>query len=337
MRPDRRMGRCQANAGVHRRGVLAFAFAAIAVLPATSRAADYAPFEPARIGLPALTDQGIDYLIEQHKRLIEDARREIADIRSSNLSNAAEVIARYEETILEEFRQIARLAGQRTTTAKSVAARGAAADLPALRGLLTTVVQASRFNQLMGNEADALTQWQAAVELAKTYASSFRENCHGQVFAQELALGLDRQQSMLGTGIDVTPCAKRRFSVELGGFKAENCSIWTDGEWELTRQDRYPGTGSALLALNESRTATEGDWHLEFAGGGITGSEAGHMRVTVTETRSPTGELAREYKVYMSFDFLQTRAGQKTAIASNEPAKSFPVKRSETPCRNAQG
>lgn len=313
------------------------AVAASMLVPIAGRAADYAPFEPARIGLPAVTDQGIDYLIEQHKRLIEDARREIASLRGSDLSNAADVIARYEETIREEYRQIARLAGQRTSTAKSIAARGAAADLPTLRGLLTTVVQASRFNQLTGNEADALVQWQSAVEIARTYAENFRTNCYGQVFPQDLALGLDKQQVMLGTGVDVTPCAMRRFSVELPGFKAENCSIWTDGEWELHREDEYPGTGSATLTLNESRTTTTGDWHLEFAGGGITGSDGGQLRVTANVRRSPSGEVTRDYKLYLSYGGMNTRAGTESADVTNERAKNWPVKMSDTPCRNAQG
>jgi hypothetical protein len=322
---------------VRRPAVLTLIAASLAIVSAPSNATDYAPFDPARIGLPALTDLGIDYLIEQHKRLIEDARREIAALQASDLSNAAEVIARYEETIREEFRQIARLAGQRTSSARSLATAGSAADLPALRGLLTTVLQASRFNQLMGNEADAQAQWQAVVQIATTYASSFRQNCFGQVFKQELALGLDRQQDMLGTGIDVTPCAKRRFSIELAGFKFENCSIWTDGEWELERHDRYAGKGKATLTLNESRTATEGDWALEFSGGGVTGSDGGQMRVAVTETRSPTGEVSRNYKLHLTFDSMNTRAGGHAADVTNEPAKYFPVKMSETPCRNAQG
>lgn len=311
--------------------------ALLAVQPAPSIANDYAPFDPARIGLPALTDLGIDYLIEQHKRLIEDARREIAALQAGDLSNAAEVIARYEETIREEFRQIARLAGQRTGSAKSIASRGAAADLPVLRGLLTTVLQASRFNQLMGNEAEALAQWGSVVDIAKTFASSFRQNCYGQVFEQDIALGLDRQQDMLGTGIDVTPCAKRRFSIELAEFKFENCSIWTEGEWELERHDRYPGKGNATLTLNDARTSTEGDWHLQFSGQGVTGSDGGQMRVIATERRSPAGQVSREYKLNLTFDSMDTQLGKHAADVSNERAKYFPVKMSETPCRNAQG
>lgn len=343
MRPGRRGDRRGARAWPRRRAAVTLTAALFALSPWACEAASYEPFDPARIGLPALTDQGIDSLIEQHKRLIEDARREIADIQARQsdpaqaLSNGEEVIARYQALIAEELQQIARLAGQRTQAAKSMAERGSANDLPALRGLLTTVLQASRFNQLMGNEQDALAQHQAAVEIATTYAGRFRETCYGQVFKPELALGLDRQQDLLGTGIDVTPCAKRRFSVEFPGFKAENCSIWTDGDWELTRHDRYPGRGSATLTANESRTATEGDWRLEFSGGGVTGNDSGQLRVTATETRSPNGEVSREYRLQMSFDSMNTRMRDKSATATNEPAKTFPVKVSETPCRNAQG
>jgi hypothetical protein len=88
---------------------------------------NYEVFDPGRIGLPALTEDGRDELIEQHKQLIEEARRAIEDINRSDLSNGPEIIARYEEDILEEHRQIARLAGGRAQDAMKMAVAGRSA------------------------------------------------------------------------------------------------------------------------------------------------------------------------------------------------------------------
>src|SRR5438309_4521576 len=116
-----------------------YVLAALAFASVARAQTDDLPFDPARIGLPALTKQGADLLIAEHRKLIEEAQRNIAELKGSTLSNAVEVISRYEQSIQDELGQIARLAGQRATELKEIAKAGQVKDLPALRQLLTTV------------------------------------------------------------------------------------------------------------------------------------------------------------------------------------------------------
>lgn len=164
---------------------------------------------------------------------------------------------------------------------------------------------------------------------------SARRCAGGQSCTQELALGLHRQQELRGTGIDPTPCAKRRSRIDLPGIEPRNCSLGAEREWELGREDTHGGTGRAALFRNESGTAVRGGWTLEFKGAGVTGSDEDAMRVTVQERRDATGEVSREYLAQPEFGNLWTRSARSAGKVTNEPAKKLSVTVSDAPCRTA--
>jgi hypothetical protein len=251
-----------------------------------------------RIGLPALTEAGSDDLINQHRKLIEEGRLNIEEIKHADLSDAAARIARYEQLILEEYRQIARLAALRVQDATTIASAGQVKDVPRLQGLLTTVLEASRFNALSGNEAEAEKQYQGAVGAFRTFSAAFSTACYGQSFDARLAQGLQRQNELPGTGIDVTPCAYREFTAESKGgdivWHFTHCGLGI-GLWKIVTEGPLQGKGSGTLEANLS-----GTWVVDEArprrillsSTRVTSALFRRTRVGPTEYRSPTALLS---------------------------------------------
>jgi hypothetical protein len=231
--------------------IIGLALTPIALLAQASP--DYLPFDPARIGLPGLTETGRDSLIDQHKQLIEEARRAIEEIKRMDLSNAEEVIARYGEDILEEYRQIARLAAGRAQAAMKIAAAGQVSDLANLEAMVTTVLEASRYNKLSGNEEEAQRQYQGAVEVLTTFISNFQTTCYSQSFDPRIALGLERQNELLHMGLDVTPCSNRKYTAEAKGgdllWRFSHCG-WGMGEWKIEPGGILQGSGVATVEID---------------------------------------------------------------------------------------
>lgn len=308
---------------------------------------DYAPFDPRRIGLPALTDAGIDHLIEEHRKLIEEGRKAIAELepRRGELSNAEELIDRYRATISEEMGQITRLAGERMQRATELAEAGRAADALELATRLSTVVEASRLNAFLGNKEEALKQWQAVVKKITTFSQTFSKTCYDQSFDPAFALGLERQNEMLGTGIDLTPCAKRRHTFRIGtegvyGEDWTNCSTSGEGKWEVKGDGSLSsGKGEGAVEVSGDGKSLEGSYTLTnlFKQMPVKRVQQGRMNVVVQENRAGDGTLI-ERNMTANIETASVThynsGGQVLSDARSLGWLPWPVKISDKPCRS---
>ena len=262
---------------------------------------DYSGFDALRIGWPALTEAGIDMLIESHKRNIDLAQARIAEIErgysnatsdgGSAFSNADEVIARYRAQIEEEIREINRLALQRLQAAKALARRGQTTDVPELQAVIADMLAVSRQDGFFGRNAEALALWHATVDLQTSFATGFLETCDKQTFEVDFALGIERQNQMLGNNIDVMPCAWRKFigDIESQGvhYHFETCTVNGNEPWELQISGAVTGEGFGTPMVDG-----EGSWAAETVFRGLTDSLSGSLRV-IHETRDKPSPAAK--------------------------------------------
>ena len=131
---------------------------------------DYGPFDAARIGLPALTEElgridgklgGYGEEIDRLKDEIEKRRKKIADLQTEAEDQAQEEaeFEKYKQTIRQQVEEIDRLADKHSLAATEKAKAGRVEDISALRADLTIILEASRFNALLGNEEKAIEQY----------------------------------------------------------------------------------------------------------------------------------------------------------------------------------
>jgi hypothetical protein len=106
--------------------------------------------------------------------------------------------------------------------------------MAAIRRNLTTIAGVGRQPALLGLDALAGKASQTMVQTLIIFSSAFVNTCWDQSFDDEVALGVERQNQLLGTGIDVTPCANRRFEAESGAHLFESCSFRGVGDWRVT-------------------------------------------------------------------------------------------------------
>ncbi len=272
---------------------------------------DYQPFDPTRIGSPALTEseKGIDALGTKVKEIadqIAKAKQRIADLQAeaAERAKAGAEFEKYKEQLRQKMETVDQLADERSQKAIEKAEAGKIDDLSAIRDDLTVVIEASRLNALLGNEEKALKQQQAAVNALEKFSSKFSETCSDQSFDPGIALGLERQNQMHGTGIDLTPCAKRRHTIEYLSFdnitewKWKNCSMGGEGEWVMTVKNTPLKMNGTLRATVDS-TSAEGTYTFQMVieSGSppikTTADEQGDMKVIVHEERAKNGTLIK--------------------------------------------
>ncbi|MEO7987498.1 MAG: hypothetical protein ABI766_13280, partial [Gemmatimonadales bacterium] len=79
----------------------------------------------------------------------------------------------------------------------------------------TDIGTTGRQAALFGEDELAEESRKKLVDALVTFSRAFvNEACYSQNFDVRIAMGLARQNEMLGTGIDVTPCANRKFTAE---------------------------------------------------------------------------------------------------------------------------
>lgn len=141
------------------------------------------------------------------------------------------------------------------------ASAGQASDIPAIATLLGALLGVARQDALMGRDEVAVEAQGKMMNVLRTFSERFAATCDQQIFPAEVALGLARQNELLGTGIDVTHCARRRLSAtithRLVRYRWENCSIDGGGKWTITLAGFLSGEGS------DNEVYVEGDGHGE--------------------------------------------------------------------------
>jgi hypothetical protein len=218
-----------------------------------------------------------------------------------------------------------------------VAARGQVADMGSLRGTMTSIGATGRQAALMGDDELAEQSRKQLVDALVAFSRAFvDEACYGQSFDPRIAMGLARQNELLGTGIDVTPCANRKFIAEGKGadilWRFVHCGRGV-GDWKITTHGPLEGTGEGTV--DESFSGT---WSVSETNPGhdVTVRYSGDLGIRLKpvagdpDTREP--------------DQLEVRATESTVRADDEifhqglnlPGLTFVVKKSDTPCRSAE-
>lgn len=167
-------------------------------------------------------------------------------------------IETFEGTIREYVRQ-------RSNIALAKASGGRASDMPAIARELGPLLSIARQDALLGHESVAQQAQAQMMKILTTFSQKFAETCEQQNFPIELALGLQRQNLMLGTGIDVWHCGGRKVTVDgsrLGvNYHFETCTLRGDGEWDITLSGRV--TGKAKGSLHTSMSKGTGMWEAD--------------------------------------------------------------------------
>jgi hypothetical protein len=223
-------------------------FAAEAQTPLVSTD-ELAPFEADFVRYPALTAEEREYYLQRWKAMLEEARAgraEAVEAQSRGLETQA-TIDRWDRNIRDAMREIVRLSAERAGDAIKVAKAGKAADIETLRKDITTVVEAGRAAQLMGDPS-AEDQQRKLVEIVETFSKKFAETCQQQSFDPLIALGLQRQNAMLGTEVEVDHCAYRVFeaTIETGteAVRWRHCGMGV-GIWKMKAEGLDVGEGKA--------------------------------------------------------------------------------------------
>lgn len=172
------------------------------------------------------------------------------------------------ESIIDGFEsQIRAYAHHHTNEALVLASSGQAANIPAISQSLGAIMGIARQDALFGREEVAMDAQRKLVQILETFSGKFSETCEKQNFPVEVALALERQNEMMGTGIDLMHCANRRLTavIERPRLRHEwsTCSTDGSGAWKLKVSGFVSGSGksSRLSALGKRRVL--GNWRAD--------------------------------------------------------------------------
>jgi len=221
----------------------------------------------------------------------------------------------------------------------AVAARAQVADLEVIRTALTQIGGTGRQAALLGEDGLAEEARKQMVQTLTGFSGAFvNETCWDQVFDDELPFSINRQNEMLGTGIDVRPCAQRKFKAIVTPLVFESCTIRGVGRWEV--QWIMPGTsgGRGSGELEEERNGAKGDYKVEVERNNVAYRASGDLRLTRRDngpgnkaTYMLSGEM--DIKLIKGDEMVKQMAklmGQKIGGKQNF---SVEAEVSEKPCR----
>jgi len=235
-----------------------------------------------------------------------------------------------------------------------LADQGRVSDVAAIVRPLARVLSIARQDSLMGHEELAKEAQAQMVKILTDFSQKFSETCYDQSFDPEFALGLQRQNELLRTGIDVTPCAKRFHTFEYDpNWKWKNCSFGGEGEWVIELTDPYSGSGSANAVLSADNKTAEGTYRWKYSIKADVDNaywEEGDFKLITHEEKSKDGTLIkREMTAHQKTTKWYGKVRNEhapggwyecgTGIQSLVPcgyqgnSVSFPVKISDKPCR----
>lgn len=128
-----------------------------------------------------------------------------------------------------------------------LASTGQASDIPRIARSLGGLLGVARQDALLGREEVAMEAQARMIHVLRTFSERFAETCHQQTYKAEVALAIERQNELLGTGIDVTHCAERRLTATIDHQRVryawEICSIDGGGDWNVKLSGFLSGEG----------------------------------------------------------------------------------------------
>ena len=115
----------------------------------------------------------------------------------------------------------------KTDDAMVSASSGRVSDIPAITKNLSGMLSVARQDALMGHEELAQEAQANMVKILTTFSQKFAETCEQQTFPVEVALGLERQNELMGTNISVMDCANRKYTAQFSDlglkYRFETC------------------------------------------------------------------------------------------------------------------
>jgi hypothetical protein len=203
----------------------------------------------------------------------------------------------YEQTIADFVHDV-------SSDVKAVAARAQVADLGVIRKALTEIGTTGRQAALLGEEELADEARKQMVETLTGFSTPFvNETCWDQVFDDELPFSVNRQNEMLGTGIDVRPCAQRRFRAAVSPLVFESCTIRGVGEWRVLWPMPMVSGGRGSGELEQKRDGAEGDYSVKVEKNGVEYRASGDLKLTRRDNgpgNKPTYTLAGEIDIKLT-------------------------------------
>jgi hypothetical protein len=187
-----------------------------------------------------------------------------------------------------------------------ISAMAQVADMGRLRAHLTQTGGVGRQAALLGNDELAEAARKQMVGTLVRFSEAFVDKtCWDQVFDEELPFSLNQQNEMLGTGIDVRPCAQRRFRAVVPPLTFESCTLRGVGKWRVTWDMSAPGAtgGNGSGELEQERDAAKGDYKVEWGANGAAYRASGDLDLTRKDNgagRKPTYTLAGDMDIKLT-------------------------------------
>jgi hypothetical protein len=174
------------------------------------------------------------------------------------------------------------------------AAQGRASDIPTIAKSLQGPLSVARQDGLMGHEDLARQAQDQMINLLTTFSQKFSETCEQQSFPVEVALGLERQNQMLGTGISLEHCAKRKLSVDMDServhYHFEQCTFLGDGVWDVKLSGAVVGSGQGKVIQLDAADEWDGYWEIDGRVLGYPFSGSGHIKIVKEEVENKNAE-----------------------------------------------
>jgi hypothetical protein len=193
---------------------------------------------------------------------------------------------------------------------------------------------------LLGEDGLAEEARKQMVQTLTGFSGPFvNETCWDQVFDDELPFSINRQNEMLGTGIDVRPCAQRRFKAVVTPLVFESCTVRGVGPWEVEWPMPMTSGGRGSGELEEERAGAKGDYKVEVERNGVAYRASGDLKLTRRDngpgnkaTYTLSGEM--DIKLIKGEEMVKQMAklmGQKIGGKRNF---SVEAEVSDKPCRS---
>ncbi len=239
----------------------------------------------------------------------------------------------YEQTIANFLHDV-------SSDVKAVAARAQVGDLEVIKKSLTEIGTTGRQAALLGEDKLADEARQQMVETLTGFSGPFvNETCWDQVFDDELPFSINRQNEMLGTGIDVLPCAQRRFKAVVAPLVFESCTTRGVGRWEVQWPMPMTSGGKGSGELERERDGAKGDYKVEVEKDMVAYRASGDLKLTRRDngpgskaTYTLSGEM--DIKLIKGDEMVKQMAklmGQKVGGKQNF---SVEAEVSDKPCRS---
>jgi hypothetical protein len=280
-------------------------------------------------GDQALRMRSLEQQAEQVKLAFYGISSTCEQYRASKMTqqDADFSLSGFEETIANFIHD---LGNQAVVTA----GRGQVSDMESIRKALTDIGGTARQAALLGEEQLAMESWHKMTDAVVSFSRTFVESCYDQSFDPRIALSMERQNEMLGTGIDLTPCAKRKFTAEGKGadilWVFEHCGQGP-GEWKITTSGPLQGKG-----LGTVEPSLSGTWYVDESTSekDVKVVYSGRLSITTKPVSGDSEFKAPDQLMLDATHYVASASGEVSERDIHMSGLSFTTKKSDKPCRS---